>query len=52
MKIGDKLEASDHANITFNIVCDLQRSEPQYVRPNLYYRAVTLQRIAPTYADV
>ena len=36
LKIGDKLGASDHASITFDIACDIQRSESQYVRPNFY----------------
>ena len=36
LKIGDKLGTSDHASITFDIVCDIQRSEPQYERPNFY----------------
>ena len=36
LKIGDKLGASDHASIIFDIICGFQRSDPQHTRPNFY----------------
>ena len=36
LKIGDKLGASDHASIIFDIICGFQRSEPQHMRPKFY----------------
>ena len=36
LKIGDKLGASDHASIIFDIICGFQRSDSQNMRANFY----------------
>ena len=36
LKIGDKLGASDHASIVFDVLCDIERNDPQNMRPNFY----------------
>ena len=43
IKIGDKLGASDHARIVFDVLCKFERNEPQQQRPDFYkadYRSI------------
>ena len=43
IKIGDKLGASDHVSIVFDVLCKFERNEPQQQRPDFYkadYRSI------------